>query len=64
MYWLRFLPYLSLGVATVLCFLGAEVFILEVPTSSHPVIKSYHDQYRLLVSCLIAYASLIKDAAC
>ncbi|EGQ8028892.1 hypothetical protein RAL01_004065 [Vibrio vulnificus] len=24
MYWLRFLPYLSLGVATVLCFLGAE----------------------------------------
>lgn len=27
------------------------------------VIKSYHDRYRLLVGCLISYASLFKDAA-
>lgn len=42
---------------------NSKVFILEVPTNNHPIIKSYHDQYRLLVSYLIAYASLIKDAA-
>lgn len=40
-----------------------KVFILEVPANNHPIIKTFHDQYRILVSYLISYAYLMKDAA-
>ncbi|MGF2685166.1 hypothetical protein ACQUWM_01570 [Marinobacter sp. DUT-3] len=40
-----------------------KVFILEVPANNHPILKTFHDQYRILVSYLISYAYLVKDAA-
>jgi hypothetical protein len=40
-----------------------KVFMLEVPASNHPILKTFHDQYRILVSYLISYAYLLKDAA-
>ncbi|MDK9689159.1 hypothetical protein [Halomonas sp. LC1] len=40
-----------------------KVFILEVPTNNHPILNTFHDQYRILVSYLISYAYLVKDAA-
>jgi hypothetical protein len=40
-----------------------KVFILEVPANNHPILNTFHDQYRILVSYLISYAYLVKDAA-
>ncbi|SOB77395.1 hypothetical protein SAMN04488490_3200 [Marinobacter sp. LV10R510-11A] len=40
-----------------------KVFILEVPANNHTILKTFHDQYRILVSYLISYAYLVKDAA-
>lgn len=40
-----------------------KIFILEVPANNHPILKTFHDQYRILVSYLISYAYLVKDAA-
>jgi hypothetical protein len=40
-----------------------KIFILEVPANDHPVLKLYHDRYRVLVSYLISYAYLVNDAA-
>lgn len=39
-----------------------KVFILEVPANNHPLFKTFHDQYRILVNYLISYAYLVKDA--
>lgn len=40
-----------------------RIFILEVPQKNHPIFNLYHDQYRILVNYLIAYAYLVNDAA-
>lgn len=40
-----------------------KVFILEVPANNDPILKLHHDQYRILVSYLIAYAYLVLDAS-